>query len=192
MKVIILHGYGSSKNDHWFPWLKSELESRGYEVWCESLPNTDAPDPEEWTSVILAQLKEDAIVIGHSLGIPAGLNALRRFDGTIRAFFSVAGFAQPLELDFAEKINSFVLEHSEPEPGLKPRLEILQNNCKNFHILDSTNDPYVPISCGDFLTDGLAALRYTFQNRNHLGTWDYSGGKFEELLSLILESGPEI
>lgn len=184
MKVIILHGYGATKNDHWFPWLKFELESRGMEVWCENLPNTNEPDPEEWASAILEQLEDDCIVVGHSLGVPGGLRALMRFDGKIRAFFSVAGFVQPLDLDFADKINHFV---SEPEFELKFELKNMQNNCKNFYILESDNDPYIPLSCGDFMTEELEAHRYTFKNRDHLGTWDGSEGRFEELLGLMLE-----
>ena len=107
----------------------------------------------------------------------------------LNAFFSVAGFARPLDLDFAEKINHFV---SGPEFELKFELENLQKHCKNFYILESTNDPYIPLSCGDFMTKKLNAHRYTFQNRDHLGTWDGSDGKFEELLKLILEPGLEV
>ena len=180
MKVIIIHGYGSTKKDHWFPWLKFELESRGIDVWCENLPNTNNPNPEEWTAVVSAQLEEDCIVLGHSLGVPAGFQALKRFDKKTKAFFSVAGFAQPLDLNFADKINPFVLE---PEF----ELENLQKNCKNFYILESDNDPYIPLSCGTFMTKKLDAYRYTFKNRDHLGTWAGSEGRFEELLDLLLD-----
>jgi predicted alpha/beta hydrolase family esterase len=31
-KIIIVHGFSGHKGEHWFPWLKSSLEQKGYEV----------------------------------------------------------------------------------------------------------------------------------------------------------------
>jgi len=34
---------GDGPNNHWYPWLKKELEKKGYDVFVPSLPDTDNP-----------------------------------------------------------------------------------------------------------------------------------------------------
>ena len=41
--VIILHGTGGAPDHYWFPWLKSELDKKGYKVSVPQLPNYSCP-----------------------------------------------------------------------------------------------------------------------------------------------------
>src|SRR3989344_2686921 len=42
-RIIIIHCKGSHPNDIWYPWVKAELEKRGFEVQIPELPNPDEP-----------------------------------------------------------------------------------------------------------------------------------------------------
>lgn len=71
-KALILHSWFSTPNSNWYPWLKSELEKNGYEVWSPEIPTmpTDSPDMEIMLKFIVDKkfIDKDTIVIGHSLG----------------------------------------------------------------------------------------------------------------------------
>jgi len=71
-KALILHAWFSNPTSNWYPWLKIELEKRGYEVWVPELPTmpTNKPDMETMLRFILEKnfVDNDTIVIGHSLG----------------------------------------------------------------------------------------------------------------------------
>ena len=67
---LILHGYKSSANGAFVPWLKSELEGRGYAVQVPELPHPDEPKESEQVQHVLknCHIDEHTIIVGHSLG----------------------------------------------------------------------------------------------------------------------------
>lgn len=80
-KVLLIHGFTGNGNGAWFPWLKAELESRGYEVFAPDMPNASHPELEEWLSALdpyMEKLGPNDIIIGHSLGGKAFLHAILR------------------------------------------------------------------------------------------------------------------
>ena len=68
--VIILHAMEDSPNDHWYPWLKSQLEQKGYKVWVPQLPNTNNPQLTNWVPFIMSkgEFTSETVIIGHSAG----------------------------------------------------------------------------------------------------------------------------
>jgi predicted alpha/beta hydrolase family esterase len=46
--AIILHGTGDTPTDFWFPYIKENLEKRGYSVWLPQLPNAEKPNLKDW------------------------------------------------------------------------------------------------------------------------------------------------
>lgn len=42
-RIFIIHGWGGTPKEGWFPWLKREFESKGFEVFIPQLPDSDNP-----------------------------------------------------------------------------------------------------------------------------------------------------
>lgn len=79
MRIIGIHGYGSSPAMHFWPWLTNELKRRGHEVLVPALPDPENPDPEAWTKALVESarvLTDEDIIVGHSLGGAAALRFL--------------------------------------------------------------------------------------------------------------------
>lgn len=52
-KAVLLHGGSNNSRGNWLPWLKEELEKRGYQVWSPDLPESDHPNWRKWLEFIL-------------------------------------------------------------------------------------------------------------------------------------------
>ena len=78
MKAVILHGTDGRPSHNWFPWIKSELESRGFEVWIPKLPNNHTPNRKAYNDFLLNSDWDftNNLVIGHSSGAVSVLNLL--------------------------------------------------------------------------------------------------------------------
>ena len=78
-RVFIVHGYQGYPQEAWQPWLKAELEARGYDVSLPSMPNPDWPIIPEWIGFIAKMVGEpdpETVMIGHSLGSQAVMRYL--------------------------------------------------------------------------------------------------------------------
>ena len=71
-KALILHAYTDTPERNWYPWMKAELEKRGYEVWVPPLPTMESskPDMRPMLELIMKRkfVDQETVVIGHSLG----------------------------------------------------------------------------------------------------------------------------
>ena len=77
-RVFIIHGWEGNPNEGWFPWLKENLEARGFDVHIPTMPNPDEPDMKDWINTlkdIVGPVDENTNFIGHSIGC----NAILRF-----------------------------------------------------------------------------------------------------------------
>src|SRR3989344_6496098 len=86
--ALILHGAGNNSQGNWFPWLKNELEKKGYKVWSPDLPNSDVPIQKDWLSTIFFNkewgFNKDSVMIGHSAGATLILRILERLPEDIK------------------------------------------------------------------------------------------------------------
>ncbi|RMD67133.1 hypothetical protein D6817_02415, partial [Candidatus Pacearchaeota archaeon] len=94
---VLLHGYTGSPDKNFFPWLKSELEKRGYKVSVPALPNPDAPNIEEQIKFVLetCEFNEHTIVLGHSLGATIALKVVEALDKPVKKLILAAGTIKP-------------------------------------------------------------------------------------------------
>lgn len=98
--AYILHGYGATPADHWFPWLAAQLEATGIAARVISLPDSRRPDFARWQQALADSIgmpQADDWFIAHSLGTISLLHYLSHVrPARIGGVLLVAGFAARL------------------------------------------------------------------------------------------------
>jgi hypothetical protein len=162
------------------PWLKSELEAKGFSVSVPAMPSPDAPRAGEWIAAIEKEVGDagkDCILVGHSLGCTAILRYLGRTEGKVAGAVFVAGFAGKLGGEFSVLDNFFE----------KPfDFAAVKKVCPKFVAIFSDNDPYVPLSQEKIFRKRLGAKTMVLHARGHFSS---SEGTVElpEALEAVLE-----
>ena len=70
-RVFIVHRWDGNPKGDWYPWLKKELEGRGYEVFARAMPEPNEPKMETWIpflSQLVGTPDANTFFIGHSIG----------------------------------------------------------------------------------------------------------------------------
>ncbi|VVB98543.1 Serine hydrolase [uncultured archaeon] len=167
MKALIVHGWGADSLSNWFPWLKNELEKLGIETLCPDLPNANFPKKDEWTASLRAQSsfleKENVILVGHSLGCPAILGLLEAFKKgeKARAAILVSGFEHDIGI---QEIRNFT------EKGFD--FKKIRAACGEFRVINSDNDPFVPLEEGKQLAKSLGTALILEKGAGHINMGD--------------------
>ncbi|MEM2131267.1 MAG: alpha/beta fold hydrolase [Candidatus Woesearchaeota archaeon] len=179
-KVLIFHGWGSSKKDNWFPWLNKNLKKENFIVNVPNLPNSRFPKLNEWLDCAFdLEINEKTILVGHSLGSVLILRILENLDFKLKAVFLVSSFDVNLGID---EIKNFVD---------KPfNYEKIKKNCENIYILQSDNDKYIDLKIAENLAKKINAKLIIFHNKNHLSQGTSIKNNmyaFPELKELILK-----
>ncbi len=165
MNAIILHGTGTKNNEFWFPYLKKELESLGYEVWLPQLPNDECPNLNNWLPFIFSNGKftKDTILIGHSAGSQVILSVLENIDVTIKKAILVSGYAKTLRKNTkGEKVEG------------EPNWRVIKLHAKEFIFINSDNDPW---GCDDtqgrMMQENLGG-QLIIRHDGHMGSTTYN------------------
>lgn len=132
--AIILQGAGETTESFWLPWLKKELEKKGYEVWLPQLPNNDDPQLEKNLPFVLKNGKftEETVMVGHSAGCPLILSILENIGVKIKQAILVAGFSTPLPGEDAA--NKILQENY--------KWKKIKENVADIIFINSANDPW--------------------------------------------------
>lgn len=140
--VLIVHGVGGHPQENWFPWIKGELEKLGCKVFVPQFPTPQGQTLAEWMEVfegVRGGLEEDAIFVGHSLGVPFVLNVLEKYPA--HAAFLVAGFVGKAGNKFDEGMKTFAQREFD--------WKRIRKNCGKFYVFHSDNDPYIKLEKGE-------------------------------------------
>ncbi|MCM0619419.1 RBBP9/YdeN family alpha/beta hydrolase [Nocardioides bruguierae] len=159
-RVVVLHGYGATPDDHWFRSLARSLAP--VEVQVPALPSPDAPDVEAWVAAAGAALgspDEHTAVVGHSLGCVTALHALDRVPGEWRlgGLVLVAGFTAPLPL--LPELDAFTA--GAPDVARTAARTVRR------HVLLAPDDPLVPAALSRDLATGLEAHVHEVPGAGH-------------------------
>lgn len=187
---LIIYGIAGSPQENWFPWLKDSLAEKGWNVAVPELPETDHPNVEIWNRELLRIAKDfnqESVIIGHSMGVPAGLNLLQSADVKIGKFIGVAPVnpMQPFE------------EHRKNYPGLdwdavenfadiKFNWEKIKEAARELIFYYSNNDPYVPEKSVDFYKGHLSDAQFLLRPGSGHFNKSAEYTEFPELLEKIL------
>jgi len=182
MKFFIIHGSYGNPNENWIPWLKESLEKEGNEVIVPQFPLNENQNLENWMNVIkpyFNHINSQTIFIGHSIGPAFILSILEKIKTNIRACFLVSGFLGLLNNEKFDEVNKIFTTKDFDWKKIK-------ENCRNFYIFHSDNDPYVPFEKAERLSKKLNVKVIVIPNGGHLNT---SAGytRFPELLNKIKE-----
>jgi len=181
--IFIIHGTGGDPECNWFPWLKTELEKSGHNVYAPKFPTPKNQSIETWLNVFSGyekHLNESAVVIGHSLGSAFLLSVLEKLDHPIKTAYLVSGFIGLIDNpEFDELNRTFTIKDF--------NWAKIKKNCKSFYVINSDNDPYVPIQKGQELARNLSAKLIILHGAGHINK-DSGYLKFCSLLDLVLKN----
>jgi len=136
--AILLVGGGENPEFCWFPWLKKNLENRGFRVWLPELPHNDNPTLEDALAFVQknGQFNEETVMVGHSAGCPLILSVLENLDIKIEQAIMVAGLIEPT-------IKNPVINEWQKKfiPTVYDWTKI-KDHCRNFVYINAANDPW--------------------------------------------------
>ncbi len=145
-RVFIIHGWEGTPQDGWYPWLKKELEKKGFQAFVPAMPNSDAPEIKSW----LATLKKavgtpdgNTYFVGHSIGCQTILRYLEGLPKTAKVggvVFVAGWFTLTPEATPDEDSKAVAKPWFETPIDIR---KVLQKT-KNMIAIFSDNDPYVP------------------------------------------------
>ncbi|MDO8658687.1 MAG: alpha/beta hydrolase [Candidatus Levybacteria bacterium] len=179
--VFIIHGTEGYPEENWFPWLKKELEQKGYEVFVPQFPSPPVVPAKiaEWFKVLKnykQYINENTILIGHSLGGIFTLRVLEQLNHPIKAAFFVGtpiGVRPILNYDRDSSFSGFNFDW-----------ESIKKKAKHFVVFQSDTDPYVDLGNGEELAKNLNVKLNFVPNAGHFNA---KAGylKFEKLLGEV-------
>jgi predicted alpha/beta hydrolase family esterase len=176
IKVIFIHGNSNSTpKDHWFPYLKKELEKLGLLVIARQFPDADLARASYWLPFLKNELKADAdtILVGHSSGALAAM----RYAEKNKILGSVLVGAMHTDLGIEkEKVSGYF---DKPWDW-----KAIDHNQQWIVQCASTDDPFIPIAEPRFVQQQLDSEYYEFTDYGHFGG-DYDKKEFPELVQLI-------
>ena len=152
-RVFVVHGWGSNPRINCYPWLKKELEKKGFKVIVLEMPNTSEPKINSWVShlkKIVGKLNENTYFIGHSIGCQTIMRFLEKedYDGKIGKVIFVAGW---FKLDNLETKEIEAIASSWTNTPIN--FNKVKSKISKLTVFLSSNEPY------GFIDDNAKAFR---------------------------------
>jgi hypothetical protein len=175
-RVFIIHGWGGFPEEAWIPWLKKELQKKGFEVFNPAMPDTNNPKIDVWINALkklVGIVDEETYFVGHSIGCQAILRYLETLDKKIKVG-NVVLVAPWLHLD-AQTIKE---EGEESVNIAKPWVETPINfekivlHIKKITCIFSDSDPFVPLSDAKLFKQKLNAKTIIEKSKGHFSQSD--------------------
>jgi hypothetical protein len=160
--AIILHGTDATSKDNWFPWLKEELESEGFEVWVPDLPQANKPNIKRYNQFLLSQKEfhvgSETVMIGHSSGAVAILGILQALpeDVVIKQIILAGVFNTDLGWDALKELTAEPIDY-----------ENVKKHVKEIMIIHSDNDPYIPLKQAEEVAELLGGELVVLKEQKH-------------------------
>ena len=179
-RVFIVHGYDATPNDNWFPWLKKELETKGFKVESPQMPEADHPTLDKWLAHLkktIGDCDEDTFLVGHSLGTITILRFLENLpkNQKIGGVVLVGGFSESLGFEPLETFTQKPLDY-----------EKVKKSVNKIVAIHSTDDPSVPYRFSEIIRDKLKAELITLCGAGHIN-WKSKYFELPQALEAILK-----
>jgi len=171
-RAVIVHGWDGCPEEGWFPWLKRELEKKGFEVQVPAMPEPAEPKIETWVpylAEIVGEPDENTILVGHSIGCQAIIRYLETLpeNAKIGGVVFVAGWftLMNLKTDREKEIAKLWLE-------MPIDFEKVKKHTKNFFAVFSDNDDVVPLNNKEMFEERLGAKAVVEHGKGHFSDSD--------------------
>lgn len=174
--LLIVHGFGATPQDHWFPWLARAVP--GAER--IALPDPTAPSAARWVPLVadaLERLGDGTAVVAHSLGNATVLQALHRLAGAGRptrlsSFTAVAPFVSSVPPTGDPALDAFLWGHDCGQPAQHAFFEgldlpALRPLLGAVRVLRSDDDPIVPARLSDEVAAALGVRAEVVAGAGH-------------------------
>ena len=189
-RIFIVHGWEGTPQEGWFPWLKQELEARGFVVVAPQLPDTKNPRIQNWIPKLAETVgvaDAGTYFVGHSMGCQAVARYLESLPEGVQvggAVF-VAGFFKRLT---GLENDAQVQATDRHWLGAPLDLGKVKSHLSNSVAIFSDDDPWVPLDNQDDFRDKLGAKIIIEHAQGHFT--DGGGTKelpvvLEQLLKMI-------
>lgn len=182
-RVYIIHGWDGYPEEGWFPWLKTELEKKSFQVYVPAMPEPAEPKIEAWVShlsKVVGDADENTYFIGHSIGCQTILRYLESLptDKKVAGAFFVAGWFTLMNLETDE-------EKEIAKPWLETSIDFdkVKQHTKKFFAVFSDDDDVVPQENKKLFEERLGAKTTMEHGQGH-----FSGGDGVKELPVILEA----
>ncbi|MDD4995046.1 MAG: alpha/beta hydrolase [Patescibacteria group bacterium] len=168
-RVFIIHGWDGYPEEGIFPWLKKEMQDRGFEVFNPSMPDPLKPQIETWVQYLKEQIgvpDENTFLFGHSIGAQTILRYIETLPRDIKIGGAVflAGWVH---------LTDEAYETDEDPVIAKPWLETpidwdeIKSHSNKFIGIFSDDDPLVPISDAKIFESKLGAKIIIEHEKEH-------------------------
>lgn len=188
-RVFIVHGWGGYPEEGIFPYLKKELESRGFAVFAPDMPNTLKPEINAWVDFLAQQIgepDENTILFGHSIGAQTILRYLESLpnDKKIGGAVFLAGWVNLTDKSYETDED---VEIGKPWIETPLNWEKIKSQANKFISIFSDNDPDVPLSDSEIFKTNLESKIIIEHEKEH-----FSGSSGIKELSSALDAVLEI
>ncbi len=148
-KAVILHAFRGTPTDLFYPWLKGELEKRGWTVKIPHLQYQDDPRIMTHVDRVLREVAfdEQTVLIAHSVGSVLALKILEQIRKPIGRLVIAGGFIEPKFKD-----------HPRPFANLfdwKFDFDRIRKNVRDVRILRDAHDNVIPEDQAEKLATAL-------------------------------------
>ncbi|MFH1404845.1 MAG: alpha/beta fold hydrolase [Patescibacteria group bacterium] len=152
MRVILIHGFNSSPEQNFHPWLADQLRAKGFEVVVPklSLDNREEiniPDIIDQAKVQIGTLRNDDIILGHSLGAFIILQYLEAVE-MMETPHAIIMVAPPWKVSRPELRRLFIADLE---------ADVLMWKARGFYVVHSSDDTLVPAEHGKKFAEALKA-----------------------------------
>ena len=171
-RVFIVHGWDGYPEEGWFPWLKKELEAKGFKVFVPQLPDAGNPRIQKWVPALTKAVgnpDQQTYFVGHSIGCQTILRYLENLpaDKKVGGAVFVAGWFTLMNLKTDE-------EKEIAQPWLETLIDFkrVKQHTKKFFALFSDDDEVVPQENKKLFEERLGAKTAIEHKKGH-----FSGGR---------------
>jgi len=182
-RVFIIHGWGGHSQEGWLAWLGDQLRSRDFEVRVPDMPDTNAPQIEQWASYleeIVGQPDDQTYFVGHSVGCQAILRYIASLEVVVGGMVLVAPWVR--------LPNLFEEEKEIAKPWLEEPIDFarIRSHGGTIVALMSDDDEDAPVEDADVFKKELNATVMVLSGRGHFTEGD-GAWQLPEALDAVLE-----